>query len=60
MKHKLISVFLKLKSTLKQELGKDMSSQLADRINYAIEMNWLMGKVVVTSIAIKSEHMGKG
>jgi hypothetical protein len=34
IKFKLISVFFKLKSTLKQELGKDMSRQVVDRTKY--------------------------
>ncbi len=34
IKFKLISVFFKLKSTLKQELGKDMSRQVVDKTKY--------------------------
>ena len=31
MKFKPVSVFFKLRSTLKQELGKDMSSKVVDK-----------------------------
>jgi hypothetical protein len=34
IKFKLISVFFKLKSTLKQELGKDMCRQVVDKTKY--------------------------
>ena len=34
IKFNLISVFFKLKSTLKQELGKDMSRRVVDRMKY--------------------------
>jgi hypothetical protein len=34
IKFRLISVFFKLKSTLKQELGKDMSRQVVDKTKY--------------------------
>jgi len=34
MKFKIISVFFKLKSTLKRELGKDMSSQVLDKTKH--------------------------
>jgi hypothetical protein len=34
LKFKLISVFFKLKSTLKRELGKDMSSQVLDKTKH--------------------------
>jgi hypothetical protein len=34
IKFKIISVFFKLKSTLKQELGKDMCRQVVDKTKY--------------------------